>query len=249
VFWLAACLSALAVPLLWRGLGRYPPRRSRPTGLGENWRGNRVLLGMPGTRPLLLALCVPNGLVVGCEALFVPYAGDAAAPLFVAGAAGMMAGDLVVGRALTIDGRRRAATWLRLWLAVPFLAFALHPPISVAALLAGVACVGYAASLAQQELLIALTPVELSGQVLGVESSTRMTFQGLSAVLAGALGEVLDVGVAITVLAVASLLVSFALTPALTRVARRVAPTPSCAPAAGLRRADRSVDPARPDRP
>ena len=38
---------------------------------------NRRLLCSPVTRPLYLALWVPNGLVVGCESLFVPY-GNAA---------------------------------------------------------------------------------------------------------------------------------------------------------------------------
>ncbi|MEU4291426.1 hypothetical protein AB0E63_24625 [Kribbella sp. NPDC026596] len=52
-----------------------------------------------------------DGLMVGCEALFVPYAGPRAGWLLAAGAAGMMTGDLVVGRFLTRTGRRIAGRW------------------------------------------------------------------------------------------------------------------------------------------
>ena len=48
--------------------------------------------------------------MVGCEALFVPYAGPRAGWLLAAGAAGMMTGDLV-GRFLTRTGRRIAGRW------------------------------------------------------------------------------------------------------------------------------------------
>jgi predicted MFS family arabinose efflux permease len=221
IFLVGALLMAAAVPVSWFGLGDHPPRRVGKVGLRETWRGNRTLLAQRSTRPLLLALCVPNGLVVGCEALFVPYAGDQAAWLFAAGAAGMFVGDLTVGRFLSPAGRLRAATWLRLLLAVPFLFFVLEPPVPVASALALVACVGYAASIAQQEMLVALTPPELSGQVLGVEGSARMTCQGLGALLAGALADTLDVGLTMTLLAAASVLVSLVLTRPLATAALR----------------------------
>ena len=159
VLWVAAALAALAVPITWTGVDDRRPRRTGRTGLRETWRGNRILLTLPSTRPLLLALTIPNGLVAGCEALFVPYAGDAAAALFVAGAAGMLVGDVMVGRVLDRAQRRASARWLRWWLAVPFVFFVLHPGTPVAALLAGCACLGYAATLAQQELLVELTPI------------------------------------------------------------------------------------------
>jgi hypothetical protein len=219
VFWLAAGLAGLAVPVTWYGIADHGPRRAVRTGMRETWRGNRVLLRLPSTRPLLLALCVPNGLVVGCEALFVPYAGEAAAPLFVAGAVGMLSGDLLMGRVLTQAQRRRSAAWLRLWLALPFVVYLAHPDVPLAALLAGVASVGYAATLAQQEILVRLTPTALSGQVLGVDSAARTTCQGLGALLAGGVAEFIDPGLAIAVLAIGSLAVSATLTPALSRAA------------------------------
>ncbi len=222
-FLLAAALSVLAVPVLRYGVVERSPRRSARAGLAETARGNRLLLSRRDTRTLLLALCVPNGLVVGCEALFVPYAGERAGWLLVAGAAGMMAGDLLVGRLLTPAGRRRSNTALRVLLAAPFLLFALEPSVPVAAVLVAVATVGYGASLAQQEWLVALTPGELRGQVLGVESAVRMTGQGVFAALAGALADVIAVGTAMAVFALVSLVVALALVPGLRRAADRAA--------------------------
>ena len=219
VFLLATLVAVAAVPVLRFGLAERAPRRTARAGLRETWRGNRELLAHRHTRTLVLALCLPNGLVVGCEALFVPYAGERAGWLLAAGAVGMMSGDLVVGRFLTPGARRRSSTALRLLLAAPFLVFALGPGLPLAVLLVAVATVGYAASLTQQEWLVALTPADLRGQVLGVESSVRMTLQGVCAVLAGGLADVVPVGSAMAALAAASLAVSLALTPALGRAA------------------------------
>ena len=221
VFWLAAALAAIAVPITWAGIGVHAPRRYGRAGIRETWRGNATLLRLPSTRALMLALCVPTGLVAGCEAVFVPYAGDRAAPLFVAAALGMLVGDVVMGRILTPAQRRRSTRWLLLLLATPFLAFLWHPDVPLAALLTGTACVGYAAALGQQELLVKLTPASLTGQVLGAESAARVTCQGLGAALAGSLAEVVPPGPTIALLALGSLLVSVGLAPALLRAERR----------------------------
>ncbi|TCO50446.1 MFS transporter [Kribbella antiqua] len=218
VLWLATGASALAIPAFRFGLRDRAPRRVARTGFGETWRGNRRLLGQASTRPLLLALSIPNGLIVGCEALFVPYAGSGAGWLLAAGAAGMMTGDLVIGRFLSPSGRRTAGRWLRYLLAVPFLGFAFELPIAVLAVFVALGSFGYSASLAQQEVLVDLTPVELRGQVLGLESALRMTAFGVFAILAGALADLTAAGPGITTFAVASLLASLALTPPLARV-------------------------------
>ncbi|RBY89500.1 MFS transporter [Blastococcus sp. TF02A-30] len=231
VFLLAAVVSAAAVPVLRFGISERAPRRTARAGIRETWRGNRELLAHRHTRTLLVALAVPNGLVVGCEALFVPYAGERGGWLLAAGAVGMMAGDLVVGRFLTAEARRRTSTPLRLLLAAPFLVFVLEPPLPVACVLVASATAGYAASLTQQEWLVALTAPDLRGQVLGAESSLRMTLQGVCAVLAGALADLIPVGTAMTVLAGASLAVSFCLTPALRRAADAATPSRAGEPA------------------
>ncbi|HZX05280.1 MFS transporter [Kribbella sp.] len=212
VLWLATGFSAVAVGVNRFGLRDRPPRRVARTGLAETWRGNRALLANRRTRPLFVALAIPNGLIVGCEALFVPYAGTRAGWLLAAGAAGMMTGDLVVGRFLTRNGRRIAGQWLRIVLAVPFLGFAFGLPIAVLCVLVAIGSSGYSASLAQQELLVDLTPAELRGQVLGLESALRMTTFGVVAILAGALADLTSPAPAMTLCAAASLLVSVALT-------------------------------------
>jgi len=217
VLWLATALSALTIPVLRFGLRNRAPRRGARTSLAETWRGNRRLLGQTRTRPLLLALTIPNGLVVGCEALFVPYAGANAGWLLAAGAAGMMSGDLVIGRFLTRDQRRAAARWLRIVLAVPFLAFAVDLPLPVLAVAIALGSCGYAASLAQQEVLVDLTPPDLRGQVLGIESALRMTTFGVCAILAGTLADLTAPAPAIAVFAALSLLASLLLSRPLAR--------------------------------
>ncbi|WP_166677994.1 MFS transporter [Kribbella kalugense] len=249
VLWIATGFAALAVPVIRFGLRDRSPRRVARTGLAETWRGNRQLLAQARTRPLLLALTLPNGLIVGCEALFVPYAGARAGWLLAAGAAGMMTGDLVVGRYLTRNGRRIAGQWLRFVLAVPFLAFAFQPPIAVLCVLVALGSSGYSASLAQQEVLVDLTPAELRGQVLGLESALRMTTFGVVAILAGALADLTAAAPAMTVFAAASLLVSVVLTRPLSRVmspARWISSPHGSGPAAeGLQTVRAAGDPGR----
>ena len=112
----------------------------------------------------MLNLWVPNGLIVGCEALFISYTPDHAGVLLAAGSAGMLLGDLMVGRLLSADQRRRYAFALRL-LAVPYLLFAANPPTLVAMAAVFVASAGFAATLPLQEQLLALTPDPVRGQV------------------------------------------------------------------------------------
>jgi MFS family permease len=223
IFWIAVALACIAVITTWSGIGTHPPRRTARPSLSETWRGNKILLGRPSTRALLVALCVPNGLVAGCEALFVPYAGESAAFLFVAAAVGMLVGDVLMGRILGPRQQRAAVGSLRFLLAAPFLIFLWQPGAPLAAIAVGVASVGYAASLGQQELLLRLVPREVSGQVLGAESAARVTCQGLAAVLAGTLAEAIPTGIAIALLGLGSLIISLCLTPTLRQAAREAA--------------------------
>jgi MFS family permease len=249
VLWIATGFSALAALMIRFGLRDRAPRRVARTGLAETWRGNRRLLSRRNTRPLLLALSLPNGLMVGCEALFVPYAGSRAGWLLAAGAAGMMTGDLVSGRFLTRTGRRIAARWLRFGLAVPFLGFAFDLPIAVLAVLVALGSIGYSASLSQQEVLVELTPADLRGQVLGLESALRMTAFGVFAILAGALADLTSAAPSIAVFAAASLLVSIVLTRPLGRVMKPQASVGSehgsSAAEAGLQTVRAAGDPGR----
>ncbi|KOV23146.1 hypothetical protein AB0420_36385 [Streptomyces caelestis] len=191
-----------------------PPRRP---GLRQTWTANTALLSRSGPRALLLNLWVPNGLIVGCEALFISYAPDHAGVLLAAGSAGMLLGDLTVGRLLGAERRRRCAFALRLLLAAPYLLFPLHPPLPVAAAAVFVASAGFAATLPLQEHLLALTPDPVRGQVQGVESAGRMTWQGIGAALAGGLAQHLAPAATITALAALSLAVTLLSRPFVAR--------------------------------
>ncbi|MEY9490616.1 putative MFS family arabinose efflux permease [Streptomyces calvus] len=186
-------------------------RSIRPTsrpGLRRTWKTNIALFSHSGQRALLLNLWVPNGLVVGCEALFISYAPEHAGAFLAAGSAGMLLGDLTVGRLLTAGQRRRCAFPLRLLLAVPYLLFVLHPPVPVATAAVCVASAGFAATLPLQEQLLELTPDPVRGQVQGVESAGRMTWQGIGAAVAGGVAQHSTPATAITAVAAVSVAIT-----------------------------------------
>ncbi|MCC3777941.1 hypothetical protein [Streptomyces sp. UNOB3_S3] len=183
-------------------------RPTRRPGLRQTWTANIALFSHSGRRAVLLNLWVPNGLIVGCEALFISYDPDLASVLLAAGSAGMLLGDLTVGRLLTADRRRRCAFALRLLLAVPYLLFAVHPPVPVVTAAVFVAGAGFAATLPLQEQLLASTPDPVRGQVQGVESAGRMTWQGIGAAIAGGVAQYVTPGTAITALAATSIAVT-----------------------------------------
>ncbi|WP_045556157.1 MFS transporter [Streptomyces sp. FxanaA7] len=200
----SAALYAAAALCTALGLSRRAPRAAGRPSVTETWRTNALLWSSAPRRRLLLGLWIPNGLVVGCESLFVAYAPDRAGLLFACAALGMLVGDVTVGRLLPPRTRDRMATPLLLLLATPYLLFALHPPTLVAATCATLASVGFGASLVQQRHLLTLTPPELTGHALGLHSAGMLTWQGLSATLAGSLAQLTTPATAMTLLAAAS---------------------------------------------
>jgi MFS family permease len=197
------------------GLRRRAPRVGERGSLAATWRGNRVLLGDRAIRALLLAQWLPCGLIVGAEALYVPYAGADAGVLFTAAAVGMLTGDFVIGRWVSATLRGRLILPLYVLLATPYLAFLAHPATSTAAGLVTIASFGYAANLGLQESYVTALPGTLRGQGLGLAGSGMMTTQALAASAVGAAAEALGPAMAIAVAATASLLVTAALVPAL----------------------------------
>lgn len=257
VLLLAALLYAAAAVVARLGLGARPPRACGRLSAAATRRTNAVLWSSRPRRLTYLGLWLPNGLVVGCEALFVPYAPDAAGTLFACAALGMLAGDVLVGRLLPPGRRPRLATGLLLLLAAPYTLFALHPGLPLAAACAALASVGFGASLVQQERLMALTPPELSGHALGLHSAGMLTAQGLSAALAGAAAQLTSPATAMTTMAAGSIAVTTALAFAARRTRPAAAPAASKAPAqdgepdrSGERRAEGpGVEPAPPTAP
>jgi MFS family permease len=206
IFATSAALAVTAALVLRFGLRERPARSQHRPGLRRTWTVNRRLLADPHSRILYLAMWIPNGLVVGAEALFVPYAGEAAGLLFVAGAIGMLAADVGVGRFLKARWRARLAQPLQVLLAVPYLVLIFKPDLPLVAVLVLIASVGFGASLLLQEKLVERTAPEVRGQALGLHGAGQSTMQGVAAVIAGLLGEVLAINVAMTAMALLSLL-------------------------------------------
>ena len=224
-----AGLYAAAAACARFGLTARAPRAAGRPSVAATWRTNALLWSSAPRRTVYLALWVPNGLVVGCESLYVPYDPDHAGLLFAFGALGMLAGDVAVGRFVPRARRAGLAVPLLVLLAAPYGVFALRPSLGVAFLAVVLATVGFASSLVLQERLMALTPDELSGHALGLHSSGMLTLQGVSAALAGALAQLTSPGTAMAATAALSL----AVTGALARGLRRSEPGPEPEPGPG----------------
>ncbi|WP_405150158.1 MFS transporter [Sphaerisporangium sp. NBC_01403] len=199
------------------GLSGRPPRAAGRPSIAGTWRNNARLWSSVPRRRVYLALWVPNGLVVGCESLYVSYAPRHAGLLFACGALGMLAGDTLTGRFVPTRWRERLPIPLYLLLAVPYLVFVLRPALPLAVAAVTLAAVGYSASLLLQERLMSLTPDELSGHALGLHSAGMLTMQGVGAALAGSLAQFTSPSTAMTLLAAASVAVTLTLAPGLHR--------------------------------
>ncbi|MFI7388159.1 MFS transporter [Streptomyces sp. NPDC049813] len=211
----SAALFGLSAAVARYGLSRRPARAGGRPSVAETVRGNALLWSSRPRRYVYLALWVPNGLIVGCEALFVPYDPRHAGLLLASAALGMLAGDVLGGRLLPPSWRARLGAPLRLLLAAPYLLFAIELPPVAAATVVALASVGFAASLLLQERLVALTPEELNGHALGLHTAGMLSSQGVAALLAGALAEATSPSTAMTVLAALSLAVTLTLAPGL----------------------------------
>ena len=223
-----AALYAAGAAVARFGLTRRPARATGRPSVRDTWRINARLWSSTARRYVYLALWVPNGLIVGCESLFVAYAPRHGGLLFVAAAAGMLAGDTLAGRFIPSRWRERLGTPLRVVLAAPYLIFAARPELPIAATAVAVASVGFCASLLLQERLMELTPDELSGQAQGLASSGTMAMQGVGAVVAGVIAQRTSPATAMVTMAVISLAVTVILTPGLRPAAR--APEPGSVP-------------------
>ncbi|MFF7881823.1 MFS transporter [Streptomyces sp. NPDC020794] len=200
----AAALYLAAALVTRLGMTRRAPRATGRPSIAQTWRTNALLWSSPPRRTTYLLLWIPNGLIVGCESLYVSYAPDRAGLLFAFAAFGMFVGDVTTGRFIPPAVRGRLGIPFLLLLATPYLLFALRPGVAVAAGAVALASVGFGASLIQQERLMALTPDELSGHALGLHSSGMLTMQGVSATLAGTVAQLTSPGTAMTVMAITS---------------------------------------------
>jgi predicted MFS family arabinose efflux permease len=217
---IGAALYAGGAAVARFGLTRRPARAAGRPSVRDTWRINARLWSSAARRYVYLALWVPNGLIVGCESLFVAYAPRHAGLLFVSAAAGMLAGDTLAGRFIPDRWRERLGAPLRVVLAAPYLIFAVRPALPVAVAAVALASAGYCASLLLQERLMALTPQELSGQALGLASSGMLAMQGAGATVAGVVAQHSSPSEAMATMAAVSLAVTLILAPGLRRAVR-----------------------------
>ncbi len=209
--WVAFALAVIACLTDRFGLRARPARGTGRSFVRGSWAASWSLLSARTTGRLLLAQWLPNGLIVGAEALYVPYAGHRAAILFSAGAVGMLAGNVIVGRYIPQSRRPAAAAPLYVLLALPYLAFAAHPALWQAVALVALASIGFGGTLCLQQRMVEAVPERSLGQAFALASAGMLTTQGLASYLAGGLAEAASPGRAMAAMAVLSIVATFAL--------------------------------------
>ncbi|WP_051511036.1 MFS transporter [Intrasporangium oryzae] len=218
---LLGATAAFAVAGLVSLLGLLPllaiPRTSGAPGTAHRWRpaetwvGNGRLLRDPAVRRILVAWWLGPALLVGAEALVVPYVGEQrtagmpAGLLLAAFPAGAAVGDLVVGRFLPDEVRRRSVPWLFALVGAPLLPLAWHPGLAVAWTCFALASVGMAYQLGGQQAFLAAVPETQRGLAFGLFSTGLMGGQGVGPVIAGIFADHIGAGLTMTALGLAIL--------------------------------------------
>ncbi len=184
--------------------------------------GNIELFRDRAVRGLLLAQWLPAWFVAGAESLIVPYTGSlgrpasAAGPLLAAMPAGMLLGDLLVGRFCAPGTRRRLAFPLAAAMGAPLLALVFHPPLPLAGL-ALLACgASFAYQLGIQQAFLDSLPEGRRGQGFGLNATGAMAGQGLTPTAAGALAGALGAATVMAIAGAATILAALALRRPLT---------------------------------
>jgi predicted MFS family arabinose efflux permease len=223
---LAAGLSLLAAAVVARlGLRPRPARANgrAPRGIVRaTMTGNLELLADRTVRGLLLAQWLPAWFVTGAESLIVPYAGSlglppsTASPLLAATPAGMLLGDVVVGRFCRPAARQRLAFPLAALMGVPLLALAFRPPLPVTGAILFACGFGFAYMLGVQQAFLDSLPGRLRGQAFGLNSTGTMTGQGLIPPVAGGLAAAFGAGPAMAVAGAVTILAALLLRGPLT---------------------------------
>jgi predicted MFS family arabinose efflux permease len=202
-----------------------PAGRGRGPGGGvvrATMSGNIELLRDRAVRGLLLAQWLPCWFVAGAESLIVPYTGalgrpaSAAGPLLAAMPAGMLLGDLLVGRFCAPGTRTRLAFPLAVAMGVPLLALAFRPSLPAACLALLASGAGFAYQLGIQQAFLDSLPERRRGQGFGLNSTGMMGGQGLTPAVAGALAGLLGAAPAMTLAGAATVLAAVALRGPLT---------------------------------
>lgn len=231
LFIIAAVLSLLVVVATRLGITERTAGQDPGQGQGQGQRSkalvrrttetNRHLFGDPTTRLLFFALWLPSGFITGCEALFVPFAGPSVAGyLFATTAAGMLLGNVVIGRFIPAPTRNGLIPALLILQAAPYLGFAFKLPLPLLVTLCFIAATGIASALPLQDQLATHVAETMQGQAFGLASTGMMVSQALGAAAGGFLAIWLTPSGSIGTLALASLLTSITLIVARARKQR-----------------------------
>jgi MFS family permease len=184
--------------------------------------GNLTLLADRRVRGLLLVQWLPGWFVTGAESLIVPYTeslghpASAAAPLLAALPAGMLLGEVLVGRFCRPAIRERLAFPLALLLGVPLLAFGLRVPVPAAGIVLFLSGLGFAYQLGIQRAFLDSLPSGMQGQGFGLNGTGSMSGQGLLPPVCGAIAIVLGPAAAMAAAGTAVIVVVTALRRSLT---------------------------------
>jgi len=236
--WLLAAAGvslALAAVIIRLGLRRRPaphardtdparvPGPARPRGVVRTTvAGHLELLADRKVRGLLLAQWLPTWFVTGAEALIVPYTrslghpASAASPLLAAVPAGMLLGDVIVGRYCRPAARERLAFPLAAAMGVPLVALLARPPVPLAAVALLVCGFCFAYELGLQRAFLDSLPDGLRGQAFGLNATGGMGGQGLFPPVAGLLALAFGTGAAMAIAGLATVLAALALRAPLT---------------------------------
>ena len=207
-----------------RHRARPPARPGRPAGArcGPPWPVT------PGCWPTAGCgtCCWPSGCpprsLAGAESLIVPYTESlghpaaAASPLLAAVPAGMLAGDVLVGRFCRPALRQRLVLPLLVVTGAPLLALPLHPPWLVVAAALFCCGFGFGYQLGIQQAFLDSLPEGLRGQGFGLLSTGLMGGQGVTPPLAGALAAAAGPAAAMAAAGTATVLAACCLRRALT---------------------------------
>jgi predicted MFS family arabinose efflux permease len=191
----AACHLVAAV-IIRSGLPDFPAVPGAGGVVRQSWSTNARLLADGWVRRLLLVQWLPCAFFVGGEALLVAYSVGRGFPpasvglLLASPPAGMLLGQLVVGRFVRPATRTRLVAPLILLLGLPPVAFLADPPVAVCCGLMLLGGAGFAYSLGLQRAFVEAVPEVSRGQSFGLLSTGMMTFQGLGPVLFGAVAQV-----------------------------------------------------------
>ena len=189
--------------------------------------GNAELFRDRTVRGLLLAQWLPVWFVAGAESLIVPYTGSlgrpasAAGPLLAAMPAGMLLGDVLVGRFCAPGTRTRLAFPLAAAMGVPLIALVFRPPLALACLALLTCGAGFAYQLGIQQAFLDSLPERRRGQGFGLNSTGAMGGQGLTPAVTGALAVAIGAAPAMAIAGTATVLAALALRGPLTGRMRR----------------------------